>query len=112
MRRLLGFLIVFLALLGGCTGQEPLRVASKESAENRILAEMFVIMAREANVAVKRNIPYGNTFDLQEAIKEGKIDLYPEYTGTGLSMMGMPSMSDGDQALETVRKVFSRFDLR
>lgn len=112
MRRLLGFLIVFLALMGGCTGQEPLRVASKESAENRILAEMFVIMAREANVAVKSNIPYGNTFDLQEAIKEGKIDLYPEYTGTGLSMMGMPSMSDGDQALETVRKVFSRFDLR
>lgn len=112
MRRLIGLFIIILISVGGCTSQEPLRIASKETAESRILAEMFVIMAGEANVPVKRNIPYGNTFDLQEAIKEGRIDLYPEYTGTGLSMMGMPSMSDGDKAMETVREIFSRFDLR
>lgn len=112
MKRLCCFSLIFLFLLTGCTSREPLRIASKDSAENMILAEMFAVMAGEADVPVKRNIPYGNTFDLQEAIKEGRIDLYPEYTGTGLSMMGMPSMSNGDEAMAAVREVFKRFDLR
>lgn len=106
-------LIFLLVTVGpGCDRGEPVRVASKTSFENQILAEMFVLLAAEADVPVKRIIPYGNTFDTQEGIKEGLIDLYPEYTGTGAAMMGLPTMTDGDAALAAVRDAFEAFDIR
>jgi glycine betaine/choline ABC-type transport system substrate-binding protein len=94
-----------------CGQKEPVRIASKSFAENRILGEMFALLAQEEGIPVERNIPYGNTFDLQEAIKEGRVDVYPEYTGTGLAMMGVPAVSEEDEALRTVKELFRRFDL-
>ncbi len=108
---------VFLLLLSvltlcSCAAQEPVTIASKEFSENRILAHMFTILARESGIQVKTAIPYGNTFDLQKAIKDGRVDAYPEYTGTGLSMMGMTAMSNRDKAMSAVRDIFSRYDIR
>jgi len=85
------------------------RVASKDFGENKILAEMFALLITETDIPQIRMIPYGNTFDLQEALKAGDIDLYPEYTGTGLAMMGVPTISKGDEALKTVRDLFSPY---
>lgn len=104
-------LLACAVLAGSCGRAEPVRIASKDFAENRILAEMFALLAQEHGVSVERNIPYGNTFDLQEAIKEGRVDLYPEYTGTGLAMMGVPAVSEEEEALRTARELFRRFDL-
>jgi len=110
MRRVI-FLFLCAILISGCTRQEPMVVASKTFSENKLLAEMFALLATEKGIPVKRIIPFGNTFDLQEAIKEGRIDLYPEYTGTGLSMMGLPAMSDGEQAIQVLRQQFGRFQI-
>ncbi|MCA9729256.1 MAG: ABC transporter permease subunit [Candidatus Eisenbacteria bacterium] len=46
-------------------------------------------------------------------MRSGAIDLYPEYTGTGLvSILGMPSDGDRARVLNTVRREFlSRWDL-
>jgi glycine betaine/choline ABC-type transport system substrate-binding protein len=85
-------------------------VASKDFGENKILAEMFALLISEADISHRRMIPFGNTFDLQEALKAGEIDIYPEYTGTGLAMMGLPTISDGELALETVRELFSPYN--
>ena len=114
MKRVVAFLIVVLGglfLLSACGRKEPVRIASKEFAENRILAEMFALLAQEKGIPVKRRIPFGNTFDLQEAIKEGRVDLYPEYTGTGLAMMGVPAVNDEEESLQTARNLFQRFGL-
>lgn len=112
MKRWMVLLLILGVAAAGCGRREPVRVASKTSLENQILGEMFVLLAAERGVPVKRLVPYGNTFDAQEAIKEGRIDVYPEYTGTGASMLGLPTMTDGDRALATVREAFTRFDLR
>ena len=112
MKQSLILLLTACILVSACSRQEPVTVASKEFSENRVLAEMFAILVKDAGIPVKRIIPYGNTFDLQKAIKDGRIDMYPEYTGTGLSMMGLPSMSDGDKAMSAVQEIFSRFDIQ
>lgn len=83
------------------------RVGAKPFAENQILAHMFSAVLADAGYRVEKQIPYGNTFDLQEAIKEDKLDLYPEYTGTGLAMMGLPAEADPEQSLEAVRQAFA-----
>jgi glycine betaine/choline ABC-type transport system substrate-binding protein len=83
------------------------RVGAKPFAENQILAHMFSAVLADAGYRVEKQIPYGNTFDLQEAIKEDKLDLYPEYTGTGLAMMGLPAESDPARSLEAVRQAFT-----
>jgi len=70
---------------------------------------MFALLASEAGVPETRMIPFGNTFDLQEALKGGEIDIYPEYTGTGLAMMGVPTISSGELALQKVRDLFSPY---
>ncbi len=110
MKRAL-LLILILAAVAACAPREPLIVGSKDFAENRILAHMFALLAEDTGIPVERSIPYGNTFDLQQAIRQGQVDLYPEYTGTGLSMMGVPGMGDPDRDMANVREAFSQYDL-
>jgi osmoprotectant transport system permease protein len=59
------------------TAQEKLVVGSKRFTESYILGE---ILAQSAGAQHKPGL--GNTAILQEALKNGAIDLYPEYTGT------------------------------
>jgi len=57
---------------------EPLKLGSKRFTESYILGE---ILAQSAAPAVHRP-GLGNTAILVEALKNGAIDVYPEYTGT------------------------------
>jgi osmoprotectant transport system permease protein len=68
-----------LLLAGACVAQaqEPLRVGSKRFTESYILGELL------AQIAGAEHKPgLGNTAILQEALKSGAIDVYPEYAGT------------------------------
>ena len=59
-------------------------VASKNSTEQLILANMIVAMLKaktHLNVVTKFNL--GTTQICQQAMLNGEIDIYPEYTGTG-----------------------------
>ncbi|MFT4103349.1 MAG: glycine betaine ABC transporter substrate-binding protein [Burkholderiaceae bacterium] len=69
-----------LALAAGAAAQ-PLRVGSKRFTESYVLAE---ILARSAAAHTEvRHLPgMGNTAILFEALRQGSIDLYPEYLGT------------------------------
>ncbi len=107
-----GCIVISLCFGPGCAREEAIHVASKNFSENEIIAEMFALLARENGLPVTQTIPYGNTFDLQEAVKAEKVDLYPEYTGTGLSMMGVPAMSDGDKAFNQAKELFIRFGIQ
>jgi osmoprotectant transport system substrate-binding protein/osmoprotectant transport system permease protein len=58
---------------------EPLTVGSKRFTESYILGE---ILAQSAAPAAVHRPGLGNTAILYEALKNGAIDVYPEYTGT------------------------------
>jgi len=87
----IGFLLlcVFAALFdGGCgeRGASTIIVGSKNFTEQIVLGELFAQQV-EAHSAlhVERRLNLGGTFICHDALISGKIDLYPEYTGTALT---------------------------
>jgi len=78
-----------LALTAGAGAQDTLAhrrviVASKPFGESYILAEMFSQLLESRGMAVERRQGLGATEIAFNALREGAIDVYPEYTGTGL----------------------------
>ena len=110
MRPLLAALA--LLLLASCEDAgETLKIGSKDFGESQILAEMMAALAEDAGIPVTRRIDLGDTFVTLEALRSGAIDLYPEYNGTGLVMLGQPPMTDGDAAMERVRALYEPLGL-
>ncbi len=95
----------------GCSKIEPIHIGSKDFTEQYILAEMVAQLLEHEKIPVKRSIPYGDTFSNLEAIKNGELDLYMEYNGTGLIMLGQPPINDGDKAFAKVKKLFKPLGL-
>ena len=48
------------------------------------MAELYAGALEGAGYKVERKVNLGATLVAQEALRTGAIDLYPEYTGTGL----------------------------
>jgi osmoprotectant transport system permease protein len=62
----------------------PVIVASKPFGESYLLAEMFSQLLEARGFRVDRRLGLGATEIAFRALREGSIDVYPEYTGTGL----------------------------
>ena len=61
---------------------------------------------------VTQKIPLGQTPVLDAAIKSGAIDIYPEFTGTSLTVYKLPQTSDPQQAFQSVSSYYeSNFKL-
>ena len=110
-----------LVLLATCMGAMPVAggdrivVGSKNFAENRLLAEMFArLVESRTELTVERRLNLAGTQVCFEALRSGAIDLYPEYTGTGLvSLLGESPRGEATETLNRVRSEFLlRFDLR
>jgi osmoprotectant transport system substrate-binding protein len=80
-------LAVLLLQMGGC--ERPANrivVGSKNFTEQLILGELFAqIIEARTHLPVERRFYLAGTFICQQAILAGRIDLYPEYTGTALT---------------------------
>ena len=83
-------------------------VGSKNFLENRLLAEMFAqLIEAQTPLTVERRLGLAGTQVCFEALKTGGIDLYPEYTGTGLvTILGEQPMRDSVAVLNQVRSEF------
>lgn len=93
---------------------EKIVVGSKNFEENRLLAEMFArLIESRTGLRVERRFNLAGTQICLQALKTGAIDLYPEYTGTGLvSILGLPSSTDPAGVMNRVRQEFlERWDL-
>src|SRR5437879_1870551 len=69
---------------GGSASAQTLKVGSKNFTEQFIVAELYAAALEAAGFKVERKINLGATLVAHEAVRTGAIDLYPEYTGTGL----------------------------
>ena len=73
-------------------GAPVVRLGSKIFAEQYILAEMYATLIRgNTGLAVATKTGLGGTTICFEALRHGEIDLYPEYTGTGLLVLLQPT---------------------
>jgi osmoprotectant transport system permease protein len=83
MRVLLLVLIALAALASSAAAPEPpLRVGSKRFTESYILGEIVAQAVRRGGGAATHSPGLGNTAILVQALTQGAIDAYPEYTGT------------------------------
>jgi osmoprotectant transport system substrate-binding protein len=122
IRRLL--LLPLLALLTttiliACAGSgtnsasSMVRVGSKDFTEQFIIGEMYALVLEKAGLEVERKLNLGGTPVAQAALESGEIDLYPEYTGTGLlTVLKLPSVADQKAAFDQVSQGYKQqFDL-
>ncbi len=65
----------------------PVKIGSKDFTEQLILGEMYALLLENAGIPVEKRLNLGGTQVAQEALVAGEIDLYPEYTGTGLTVV-------------------------
>ena len=64
-----------------------IRIGSKNFTEQLVVAELFAQGLEKAGATVERRVNLGGTAIAQQALVAGEIDLYPEYTGTGLGVV-------------------------
>jgi osmoprotectant transport system permease protein len=85
----------------------PVVVASKPFAESYFLAELFAQLLEARDIAVDRRAGLGATEIAFGALRAGDIDVYPEYTGTGLlAILGETPAGGPRQVYGRVARVF------
>ncbi len=104
--------------LDACTAADPqtapLRIGSKGFTEQYILAELVAAaLERHAGATVERRLGLGGTGVCHAALVAGEIDLYVEYTGTGLlDVLKQPPIRSPDGAYRAVARGYrAEFDL-
>jgi len=107
--------MLLLVSIAACTRNDEavIRVGSKDFTESLIVAEIYSLALEDAGFTVDRtghNLASGL---VHGAIVSGEIDLYPEYTGTGLlTVLGLPLMTDPMEVYELVgREYYERYQI-
>src|SRR5690242_13416221 len=86
----------------------PITVGSKLDPEAQLLGEMYVLLLQKAGYTVNPKLALGMTPTVFAALKSGAIDLYPEFTGTGLNILGVKSANNPDMDYQTVKSGFEQ----
>ncbi|QOX64452.1 glycine/betaine ABC transporter substrate-binding protein [Anoxybacterium hadale] len=111
LKTIAAILAIALAMVSfaGC-GEDKIVIGSKDFGENIVLGEMFAqLIEKNTDLKVTRKLNMGGTFVCFEAIKKGDIDIYPEYTGTGLTaQLKMDVVGDPDEAYRIVSEEFDK----
>ena len=128
LRRSLGakFLLLFalipMLILSACGGSSSssssggtptpasvsITVGSKLDPEAQLLGEMYVLLLQKAGYTVNSKLALGQTPTVFAALKSGAIDLYPEFTATGLNILGVKSSFNPTQDYNTVASGFEQ----
>ena len=109
---------MILALAGSFTvtaiadEKKMIRVGSKDFTENEIVAELYALALENAGYNVERIMDISSSV-IHTSIVNDEIDLYPEYTGTGLiSILKMEPLTDEQEVFDTVKNAYaSQYDL-
>jgi osmoprotectant transport system substrate-binding protein len=103
--------------LAACSRPARLVVGSKNFTEQVVLGEILAQqIERTLHVPVDRKLDLGGTLLAHQALVQGDIDLYPEYTGTALTaVLKLPAPKEGASAtaavFETVSAAYRRWRL-
>ncbi|MEL7003553.1 MAG: glycine betaine ABC transporter substrate-binding protein [Bacteroidota bacterium] len=89
-------------------GTADLVIGSKAFTESFILAEVFKLLVENyTGLTVDLKLGFGGTKLLFDAMNNGDVDIYPEYTGTGLLVILKPEEDKGEQLLYKKDVVFN-----
>ena len=105
---------VLLALLTltfcGPPRKDIIVVGSKNFTEQAILGEIIAQqLARRTGLFVERRFYLAGTYICQQAILAGRIDIYPEYTGTALTaILRQPATGDASDVYTRVKEAYQQ----
>ncbi len=91
MRKTLSLMLVLALALGmfgfaaNAQDDDPIRVGSKQFTEQIVLGQIMLLALEDAGYAVEDRTNLGSTAVNRDALVNGEIDLYAEYTGTGVT---------------------------
>jgi len=115
----LGFIVLLLALGGFgvwrvshsqsqvSTSAGRIAIGSKDFTESIILAEIVAEMLEARGLTVQRQFELGGNIP-HDAVVAGRIDLYPEYTGTAYTaILHHPPITDGRAVYDQVKAEYA-----
>lgn len=93
---------------GGSGSKGTIKVGDKGFTEEYLVADMYQDLLSAHGFTVSRH-SFGTVALAQSAITHGDIDLYPEYTGTGLlEVLKLPVMSDPVALYDKVKSQYQK----
>jgi len=99
----LGMSLVFSA---GTFASDTIRVGSKDFTENEIVGELYALALEDAGYEVERIFDIAGSV-IHTSIINDEIDLYPEYTGTGLiTILQLDPITDPQEVYDTVKEAY------
>src|SRR5918999_3158548 len=102
-------LAVLLALLAsGCGGggdDKAVVVGSKLDTEAQILGHLMAAQLEAKGYSVRTKIPLGGTDIIRKALTSKRIDIYWEFTGSGLNLLGQQPIGDPQAAYAKVKEL-------
>ena len=105
-------LVALALLLPSCSRSHSDRVVvgSKNFTESFLLGEMFAQMIEaRTQLKVDRRFYLAGTYICQQAILAGRIDIYPEYTGTALTaILKQKAVGDKQDVYQRVKSEYER----
>ena len=98
--------------VSGASSKPTITVGSKNFTEQFVLGEIYSQALQAAGYKVKKQLNLGSELIAYKALKAGKIDAYPEYTGTALtSFFGVKTADvpkDANKAYEDAKAGFAK----
>ncbi|WP_160721014.1 ABC transporter permease/substrate-binding protein [Bacillus sp. USDA818B3_A] len=90
--------------------EDKIVIGSKNFSEQLILGNMLAdVIENKTDIQVDRKLNLGGSQVAFSALKSGDIDVYVEYTGTGLvNILKQPPESDSDKVYDYVKKEFKQ----
>jgi len=104
-------LVGFLALLGwqcgggGDGNGKAIVIGSKLDTEAQLLGRLMALQLEAKGYSVRTKIPLGGTDIIRKALTSGKIDVYWEFTGSGLNLLGQHPIGDTRAAYTKVKEL-------
>jgi len=93
---------------GQGTGKPTVSVGSKAFTEQLIVGNMVAQLLESKGYPVNRKLGLGTTGLVHAALLKGDVDIYVEYTGTGLvTILKQPVIGDPQAAYDVVKKMYA-----
>lgn len=92
----------------GSSEKDAIRVGSKDFTEGLIVSEICAIALEDAGYKVERKMDIAGSV-VHTSLVNNEIDLYPEYTGTGLlTILKMDMITDPEEVYRTVKDEYEK----
>lgn len=101
--------VTMLCTLTACGKKsDTIRIGSKDFTESLVVAEIYALALEDAGYNVDRRFNIAGSV-VHTSIVNDEIDLYPEYTGTGLlSILKMDLITDPDEVYRVVKEEYKK----